>query len=596
MKTGETPDPAVWARAEGALAWRIPRDALGAAPRLRWVQALTAGVEGWLERGLPPAVTLTCARGTHRVQMPENILGALFHVTKPFAAAARDQHARRWTRRVSEPLAGKTLGILGLGAIGQEVARKAAALELTVIGTRREAAPVPHVARVFPPDGTAEVLGAADFVLLLLPVTPATRDFMDARRLREMRPTAWLLNYGRGELVVDADLVGAVRAGRHRGRRPRRLPHGAPARRPPVLDDAGHHRAPALRRAPPDAGRAGGHPLRREPPPLPRRRAAPARRRPGARVLTGAAAAPARDGRRPRVNVLSIQSTVAYGRVGNRAAVFALERLGHEVWPIDTVAFSNHPAHGGFRGRVVPAAEVAELVEGLAARGVLGRADAVLSGYLGDAATGPVVADAVRRVRAANPDALYCCDPVIGEVGRGVYVRPGIAEVIRGRARAAGGHRDAEPLRAGAPHRRGAREPRPGARRRPRPPGTREPRDRAAARGRRDGARAARGARRAGGPRGHGRGGLVHPPPAPGGARVGHGGRVRRPVPRRLSRPARRPRARWSTPSRRWTRSWPGPRRRTPTSCRWSPPRTPSCGPGPATTRSASPDGAWTHT
>ena len=88
------------------------------------------------------------------------------------------------------------------------------------------------------------------------------------------------------------------------------------------------------------------------------------------------------------MNVLSIQSSVAYGRVGNRAAVFVLERLGHEVWPIDTVAFSNHPAHGEFRGRVVPAAEVGELVEGLAARGVLGRSDAVLSGYLGDAATG----------------------------------------------------------------------------------------------------------------------------------------------------------------------------------------------------------------
>jgi phosphoglycerate dehydrogenase-like enzyme len=213
FKTAEAPDPAVWARAEGALAWRIPRDAFGRAPRLRWVQALTAGVEGWLERGLPAGVTLTCARGTHRVQMPENILGALFHLTKPFAAAVRDQGARRWTRRVSEPLAGKTLGILGLGAIGQEVARKAAALELTVIGTRRDASPVPHVARVFPPEGTGEVLGAADFVLLLLPVTPATRDFMDARCLREMRPSAWLLNYGRGELVVDADLVDAVQQG-----------------------------------------------------------------------------------------------------------------------------------------------------------------------------------------------------------------------------------------------------------------------------------------------------------------------------------------------------------------------------------------------
>ena len=143
--------------------------------------------------------------------MPENILGALFHLTKPFAAAERDQEARRWTRRVSEPLAGKTLGILGLGAIGQEVARKAAALELTVIGTRREPVPVPHVTRVVPPEGIDEILGASDFVLLLLPVTPATRDLMDARRLVRMRPTAWLLNYARGELVVDLDLVDAVK-------------------------------------------------------------------------------------------------------------------------------------------------------------------------------------------------------------------------------------------------------------------------------------------------------------------------------------------------------------------------------------------------
>ena len=133
------------------------------------------------------------------------------------------------------------------------------------------------------------------------------------------------------------------------------------------------------------------------------------------------------------MNVLSIQSSVVYGRVGNRAAVPVLERLGHDVWPLDTVAFSNHPAHGTFRGRVVPAAEVAALVEGLAARGVFGRCDAVLSGYLGDAATAAVVADAVARVRAAHGSALYCCDPVIGEVGRGVYVREGIPEAIRDR-------------------------------------------------------------------------------------------------------------------------------------------------------------------
>jgi pyridoxine kinase len=133
------------------------------------------------------------------------------------------------------------------------------------------------------------------------------------------------------------------------------------------------------------------------------------------------------------VNVLSIQSSVVYGRVGNRAAALVLERLGHDVWPVDTVAFSNHPAHGGFRGRVVPAVEVADLVDGLAARGVLGRCHAVLSGYLGDPATAAVVQDAVERVRAANPGALYCCDPVIGEVGRGVYVRAGLPEAFRDR-------------------------------------------------------------------------------------------------------------------------------------------------------------------
>jgi pyridoxine kinase len=131
------------------------------------------------------------------------------------------------------------------------------------------------------------------------------------------------------------------------------------------------------------------------------------------------------------MNVLSIQSTVTYGRVGHRAAVLPLERLGHDVWPLDTVVFSNHPAHGGFRGRVVPAAELAELVAGVAERGGLGRCDAVLSGYLGSSATGDVVRDVVGQVRAANPGALYCCDPVIGDASRGIYVGRGIPECLR---------------------------------------------------------------------------------------------------------------------------------------------------------------------
>jgi phosphoglycerate dehydrogenase-like enzyme len=214
VRAGTEPPAELAARCEAILAWGVPSGFFARAPRLRWVQALTAGVESWLARAdLPSELTLTCARGTHRIQMPENILAALFHLTKPYTAAALDQRESRWTRRVSEPLAGKTLGILGLGAVGQEVARKAAALELRVIGTRRTPAPVPHVERVHPPEETPEVLGAADFVLVLLPLTPTTRGFVNAERLRLMQPHAYLLNFARGDLVVDADLIEAVRAG-----------------------------------------------------------------------------------------------------------------------------------------------------------------------------------------------------------------------------------------------------------------------------------------------------------------------------------------------------------------------------------------------
>ncbi|MFC7572723.1 pyridoxal kinase PdxY [Klenkia terrae] len=130
-------------------------------------------------------------------------------------------------------------------------------------------------------------------------------------------------------------------------------------------------------------------------------------------------------------NVLSIQSHVAYGHVGNASAVFPLQRLGHEVWPVHTVQFSNHTGYGSWTGRVFDGQAVDEVVEGIAARGVLGSCDAVLSGYLGSADIGHAVVGTVARVRAANPAAVYCCDPVIGDVGRGVFVRPGIAEFMR---------------------------------------------------------------------------------------------------------------------------------------------------------------------
>lgn len=134
------------------------------------------------------------------------------------------------------------------------------------------------------------------------------------------------------------------------------------------------------------------------------------------------------------MNVLSIQSHVAYGHVGNASAVFPMQRLGVEVWPIHTVQFSNHTGYGSWKGRVFDGPAIEDLVEGIAERGVLDRCDGVLSGYMGSADIGNAVLSAVGRVRALNPNALYCCDPVIGDVGRGVFVRPGIPEFMREQA------------------------------------------------------------------------------------------------------------------------------------------------------------------
>ena len=131
---------------------------------------------------------------------------------------------------------------------------------------------------------------------------------------------------------------------------------------------------------------------------------------------------------------LSLQSHVAYGYVGNRAATFPLQRLGHEVWAVNTVEFSNHTGYGAWRGRTAPAEQVADIVQGIEALGLLPRCDALLTGYVGDAALADVVLDTARRVRAANPRAIWCCDPVLGDTDTGIYVKSGIDTFFREQA------------------------------------------------------------------------------------------------------------------------------------------------------------------
>ena len=131
------------------------------------------------------------------------------------------------------------------------------------------------------------------------------------------------------------------------------------------------------------------------------------------------------------MNILSIQSGVAYGHVGNSVACFALQRLGHEVWRVDTVQFSNHTGYEGWRGTVFDPDQVADVIAGIEDRGLFGRCDGMLSGYVGNGDLGDVIASANARLRVANPNAIYCCDPVMGDVDRGLYVGEQIPKVIR---------------------------------------------------------------------------------------------------------------------------------------------------------------------
>ena len=170
----ELPSEDQRAEAVAMLGWGVPEGVLPTMPKLRWAQSLTAGVEGWL--GLP----------------------------------AESQREGKWVRRMATPLGGKTLGILGLGAIGQDVARLASALGMRVVGTRRGGAPVAGVAEIFPPGQIASVLAQSDFVLLLLPATAETDKIINAGSLSAMKSTAWLLNFGRGHLIDDDDLIAAV--------------------------------------------------------------------------------------------------------------------------------------------------------------------------------------------------------------------------------------------------------------------------------------------------------------------------------------------------------------------------------------------------
>jgi D-2-hydroxyacid dehydrogenase (NADP+) len=202
--------------AEVIVAWNVPDGVIERATRLKWIHATAAGVDTLLFPSvLNGRVLLTSSVGIHTTVLPEHVMAVILAFARRLHVAVRNQMARRWNRgaAIGEELEGKVLGVLGLGAIGRALAPRAAAFGMRVIGTKRSPEDIPHVEKVLPPDGTAEVLQTADFVVVLLPLTAQTRGLIDAKALARMKPTAVLINVGRGPVVQEAALIDALRQG-----------------------------------------------------------------------------------------------------------------------------------------------------------------------------------------------------------------------------------------------------------------------------------------------------------------------------------------------------------------------------------------------
>jgi phosphoglycerate dehydrogenase-like enzyme len=190
----------------------------GKAPKLRWLQAIGAGVDWALVPELPSRVVVTRAPGIFGPWMSEYVLGWCSWVTQRMETYRAAQRQRRWLDDVLPGrLRGKTLTLVGVGDIGREIARVARAVGMHVIGVSRSGERVPAVERVYRPGYLARALAAADFVVVVVPLTKKTRGLIGERALAAMRPGAWLLNIGRGAVVDEAALVQALQTHRIAG-------------------------------------------------------------------------------------------------------------------------------------------------------------------------------------------------------------------------------------------------------------------------------------------------------------------------------------------------------------------------------------------
>lgn len=198
--------------ADAMIAWKFPLEALARARALRWIQLTSAGAEQLLPaRAQLGTIVVTNTRGIHVDLMADYAFAAMIALNMHFPRFFADQQARKWEQHLSVPLAGRTLGVIGAGAIGGEIARRGAAFGMQVLAVKRTPTPVEGAAEVVAPHQLHAVLGRSDFVVLVVPQTAATRGMIGEAALRAMKPTGYLINIARGSVVDEAALVHALR-------------------------------------------------------------------------------------------------------------------------------------------------------------------------------------------------------------------------------------------------------------------------------------------------------------------------------------------------------------------------------------------------
>lgn len=205
--------------ADALLATYVSTDLLEDAPNLRWIQALSSGVDFLdLEAIEAHGVALTNAAGVHAEPIAEQVLGSLLTFERGIHTGIQQQQEGVWQRYSGGEIRGKTLGVVGLGAIGSRAAEYAQAFGMTVVGTKRDPDTAPEtVDEVYSPDGLFEVLGRSDYVLLSCPLTPETRGLVGREELGTMKGDAVLVNVARGEVVDEEALIYALQQGGIRG-------------------------------------------------------------------------------------------------------------------------------------------------------------------------------------------------------------------------------------------------------------------------------------------------------------------------------------------------------------------------------------------